>query len=42
MQDEVVVKKKWLTNQEFLDLLGFPGVPTAPKWQFTLVKKERG
>ena len=36
MEQEVVLRRKWLTHHEFLDLLGatnlIPG-PTRPRWQ---------
>jgi chromate transporter len=37
MQEEVVRKRKWLTEQHFLDLIGATNLiraRTAPKWPF--------
>ena len=45
MEDEFVRRRRWLSHQQFLDLLGatnlIPG-PTPPRWRYTSGIRKRG
>ena len=45
MEDEVVRRRKWVTHERFLDMLGvcnlIPG-PTRPRWRFISASSKPG